>query len=160
MISTLLKRLISKKQNLEDTIKQLEYAAQKPLSAYKFFEDESSQTNENPISIMTMHKSKGDEFDYVFMPEFNQENYPTEQLYVKLKSGGHFVQTIKNTVENCGIKSVEEQKIGQINETLRLIYVGITRAKKELYITNATNYKRRKNTNKIELFKEILVEKI
>ncbi|MBQ8886783.1 MAG: ATP-dependent helicase [Candidatus Gastranaerophilales bacterium] len=159
MISTLLKRLISKKQSLEDTIKQLEYAAQKPLSAYKFFEDENVLINENPISIMTMHKSKGDEFDYVFMPEFNQENYPTEQQYVKLKSGGHFVQTIKNTVENCGIKSVEEQKTEQINETLRLIYVGVTRAKRKLYITNATNYKRRKNTNKISLFEEILVEK-
>jgi ATP-dependent exoDNAse (exonuclease V) beta subunit len=106
MISTLLKRLISKNQNLEDTIKQLEYAAQKPLSAYKFFEDENQQTNETPISIMTMHKSKGDEFDYVFMPEFNQENYPIEQQFVKLKSGGHFVQTIKNTVENCGIKTI------------------------------------------------------
>ena len=158
MISTLLKRLTSKNKNLEDTIKQLEYAAQKPLSAYKFFEDENIQTNEIPISIMTMHKSKGDEFDYVFMPEFNQENYPIEEQYVKLKSSGHFVQTIKNTVENCGIKSIEEQKTEQINETLRLIYVGITRAKKELYITNATNYKRRKNTNKIELFDEILVE--
>lgn len=159
MISTILKRLISKNTSMEETIKQLDYAAQKPLSAYKFFEDENTVNFGTPISIMTMHKSKGDEFDYVFIPEFNEENYPTEQQYVKLKSGGHFVQTIKNTVENCGIKSIEEQKTEQINETLRLIYVGITRAKKELYITNATNYKRRKNTNKIKLFEEILVEK-
>ena len=159
MIATLLKRLNTKNLSFEEIINQLEYAAQKPLSAYKFFEDENVQTNETPISIMTMHKSKGDEFDYVFIPEFNQENYPIEQQYVKIKSGGHFVQTIKNAVENCGIKSIEEQKVEQINETLRLIYVGVTRAKKELYITNSTNYKRRKNTNQIDLLKEILVEK-
>ncbi len=159
MVATILQRLIFKNITLEETIKQLDYAAQKPLSAYKFFEDENSVNKETPISIMTMHKSKGDEFDYVFIPEFNEENYPTNNQYVKLKSGGHFVQTIKNTIENCGIKSIEEQKSEQIKETLRLIYVGITRAKKELYITNATNYKRRKNTNKIDLFEEILVEK-
>lgn len=159
MVATILKRLISKNITLEDTIKQLDYAAQKPLSAYKFFEDENAMNKEIPINIMTMHKSKGDEFDYVFMPEFNEENYPTIQQSVKLKSGGHFVQTIKNTVEKCGTKSAEEQKLEQVNETLRLIYVGVTRAKKELYITNATNYKRRKNTNGINLFEEILVEK-
>lgn len=158
MISTIVKRLSSEKENLEELIKKLEFSAQKPLSAFRFFEDESSQTNEIPINIMTMHKSKGDEFDYVFIPELNEENYPTLIKNVKLKSGGHFIQTIKNSIDNTGIKTPDELKQEQINETLRLLYVGITRAKKGLFLTNSSNYKRRKNTKPIEIIKKISLE--
>ena len=159
MISTMINRLSSEKDTLEDIIKKLEFSAQKPLSAYRFFEDETNDTNKNPIKIMTMHKSKGDEFDYVFIPELNEENYPTSIKNVKLKSGIHFIQTIKNSIDNTGVKTQEELKQEQINETLRLLYVGITRAKKELHLTNANNYKRRKNTKPIEIIKTILLER-
>ena len=155
LISTLVKRLKSNNETIDDTIKKLEYNAQKPLSAYKFFEDEIKQ-DENSINIMTMHKSKGDEFDYVFIPQLNENNYPLEKKNIKLKSGGHFVQTIKNTVLNCGIKTPEELKKEQIEETLRLLYVGITRAKKELILTNAKQYLKRKNTTSSPFFEELL----
>lgn len=155
LISTLVKRLKSNNDTLEEIIKKLEYNAQKPLSAYKFFEDEIIE-NENLINIMTMHKSKGDEFDYVFIPQLNENNYPLEKKNIKLKSGGHFVQTIKNSVLNCGIKNQEELKKEQIEETLRLLYVGITRAKKELILTNAKQYLKRKNTISSPFFEELL----
>ena len=158
MIATMVKRLTEDNDNLEEIIKKLEYAAQKPMSAYKFFEEEINEEDTNPICIMTMHKAKGDEFDYVFIPELNEDNYSTSIKNVKIKGGNHFVQTIKNSVENCGIKQQEELKKEQIEETLRLLYVGITRAKQELYMTNSKNYRKRKNTKPVEILKNIQPE--
>ena len=158
LISTFIKKLKNKNENLEELIKQLEYAATKPLSAYKFFEDEIKE-NTNNVNIMTMHKSKGDEFDYVFIAQMNEDNYPTRKENVKIKTGGHFVQTIKSVIENAPIKTPDVQKIEIINETLRLLYVGITRAKSELIITSAKKYKRNKNIKLFSFFEKITVER-
>ena len=158
MISAMVKRMFAENKSLENIIKKLEYSAQKSLSAYRFFENELVETNDIPIEIMTMHKSKGDEFDYVFIPELNEENYPTSIKNVKLKSGGHFVQIIKNSIDNKGIKTPDELKLEQIEETLRLLYVGFTRAKKELYLTDTLNYKKRKNTKSLEIIEKIFLE--
>ena len=158
MISAMVKKMFAENESLENIIKKLEYSAQKSLSAYRFFENELVETNDIPIEIMTMHKSKGDEFDYVFIPELNEENYPTSTKNVKLKSGGHFVQIIKNSIDNKGIKTPDELKLEQIEETLRLLYVAFTRAKKELYLTNSLNYKKRKNTKSVEIINKISLE--
>ena len=155
MISTMVRRLTETGDNLEEIIKKLDYAAQKPMSAYKFFEEDTSDSEIKPVCIMTMHKAKGDEFDYVFIPELNEENYSTEIKNAKLKSGNHFVQTIRNLAENTGIKQPEELKREQIYENLRLLYVGITRAKMVLYMSNAKNYKRRKNTKPVNLIQKL-----
>lgn len=158
MIAEITKRLAQNNNDdsLEEIIKKLEYTAQKPLSAYNFFDDKTCELSNKPVAIMTMHKAKGDEFDYVFIPELNEENYPVSIKNVKLKNGTHFIQTIKNIVENCGIKSQEDLKKEFINETLRLLFVGITRAKTALYLTNAKNYKKRKNTKTVDLLNEII----
>lgn len=136
LVSTFIKRL-------GNDLNQIEYAATRPMSAYKFFDEELS-ANEGCVNIMTMHKSKGDEFDYVFIAQMNEENYPIETENVKLKSGGHFVQTIKALVEGSAIKMPDILKKEQIYETLRLLYVGITRAKHRLFITSAKTNKRHK----------------
>jgi DNA helicase-2/ATP-dependent DNA helicase PcrA len=157
MVSTIIKRLMNDTDNLNEIISKLDYSAQKSLSAYKFFEEETKEINKTPISIMTMHKSKGDEFDFVFIPELNEENYSINITNVKIKNGGHFVQTIKNLVENSPIKDNEKLKKEQIEETLRLLYVGITRAKLGLYLTNAKDYKKRKNTKPVQILNKIIV---
>ncbi len=154
MISTLIKRIEADYNNLEELLNKLNYAAQKNSTAYQFFED--NENTNNSVNIMTMHKSKGDEFDYVFIPELNENNYTTVFENVKLKSDTHFLQSVKVQAEKTIRKSTEELKKEQINETLRLLYVGITRAKQELYFTNAVNYKRRKNTKPVETVRKIL----
>lgn len=141
IISTYIKRIMSSSQNNDTILSQLEYYADKPLSLYKLFEDTKESTC---VEIMTTHKSKGDEFDYVFLAQMNEDNYPVELKNVKLKNSGHFTETIKSIINNSEVKTPDILKREQIYETLRLIYVGITRAKQELYITTAKSYLRNK----------------
>ena len=150
IISELINRL-EKTYKLSEIINQLEYLSIKPLSSYKLFEDELNQ-DYSAIQIMTVHKSKGDEFDYVFIPQMNEDNFPTKIENVKLKTGVHFYQTIKNLCENSGVKSPEMLKKEQLDESLRLIYVAITRAKKQLFITNAKLYLKNKKVKISNLF--------
>lgn len=61
------------------------------------------------VSIMTLHGSKGLEFDTVFLPGWEEELFPSR-------------------------KSIEEHGENGLEEERRLAYVGITRAKKRAHI--------------------------
>jgi DNA helicase-2/ATP-dependent DNA helicase PcrA len=67
---------------------------------------------ENAVNLMTMHAAKGLEFDVVFLPGWEEGLFPHQKALIEGASSG-----------------LEEER--------RLAYVGITRAKKELYITYA-----------------------
>ena len=69
-------------------------------------EEESSIANE--VSLMTLHSSKGLEFDLVYLVGMEEETLPHKKII---------------------------QEGGDINEERRLCYVGITRAKKKLVMT-------------------------
>ena len=152
---SVIRRLKSVNDKEEDILKKLEYYSQRPLGNNLFFEENTS-VEKGCVNIMTMHKSKGDEFDYVFCPLMNEENYPVSMEHVKLKSGGHFVQTIKRLETDSEIKQPLELKSELICETLRLLYVGITRAKKGLFLSNSRNTLKRKNTENIKIIEEII----
>ena len=85
-------------------------------SAVEFLEHISLTTDsdkniaKDAINIMTLHSSKGLEFDYVFLPGWEEGVFPHT-------------------------RSLASQE--QIEEERRLAYVGITRAKKHLTITHA-----------------------
>lgn len=76
--------------------------------------DETS--NENFVSLMTVHKSKGLEFEYVFIVGVEEGIFP-----MKIKEYG---PVRENT-------DIEEER--------RLFYVALTRAKKKLEITGSRN---------------------
>lgn len=100
---------------------------------------------ENPIEIMTIHKSKGLEFDTVILPFMDKKTRPNSQeLFLwqdKISPAGTeylLISPIKSsyTKQNLKydyIKSNLEKKLK--NETLRLLYVAITRAKSRLYLS-------------------------
>lgn len=66
--------------------------------------------NSDAVVLMTLHSAKGLEFDTVFLPGFEEGIFP-------------------------GIQSFGSDK--DIEEERRLAYVGVTRAKKKLYILNS-----------------------
>ena len=66
------------------------------------------------INMMTMHAAKGLEFDVVFLPGWEEGLFPHQ-------------------------KSIEEKGQNGLEEERRLAYVGITRAKKKLFISFSMN---------------------
>ena len=73
-----------------------------------------SNASENQVNIMTMHAAKGLEFETVFLAGWEEGIFPSQK-----------------TLEETGTKGLEEER--------RLAYVGITRAKKNLYISYANS---------------------
>ena len=117
----------------------------------------NDKEKENAVQIMTLHKSKGDEFDYVFIPELTQENMCFNKNEYKLKENSQFIQKIKKYP-----KSDDELKKDIIEENFRLIYVGITRAKKKLYMSTSSHYKwffKDKEFKESEIFEGLKNEK-
>lgn len=153
IISTFFKRISAGKNNPEEILNAAEYYSQKSAGTFCLYETEEGK---NDVKVMTLHKSKGDEFDYVFIPGLSSENFPCKLSDAKIKTGGHFVQTVKNAADKKGIMTHEEQKTELINESARLLYVGITRAKKGLYMSYSKNGIGHKNSKPSELISDAL----
>lgn len=139
LISTLIKRLASANRNFATVLEKLSALAKRPnLSGFKFFSEEdeaSKEFLEGKIQIMTYHKSKGDEFDYVFLPEFTEKSLPLDFEKMELKKNTDFMEQVREFNLKYKKKSEFELKKVQIDENLRLLYVAITRAKKQLTFT-------------------------
>ena len=142
LIAILVKRL-NTNSNFDLTIQRLDELAKKPsLSGFKFFsEEEDKEAVKGKVQIMTLHKSKGDEFDYVFLPELSEKSLSIDVSKAKLKSSSVFMEEVKAFNPNYKRKSELELKQFNAEETLRLLYVGITRAQKKLYITSSSKTK-------------------
>ena len=163
IVSMFLKMFASQYSNTDSFINKIEEIKDKPTkSKYQFFEaDKNEETKETlgTIQIMTYHKSKGDEFDYVFIPSLTEELLQLDKKAVKIKSKERFIESVKAINSKYKKKDENEQKIFQIEENLRLFYVAITRAKKKLYITASNKYKKYskiKDTKPSILFDTIL----
>ena len=111
--------------NLEEFIsKAVEYEEgqvydDEETSLTKFLEEvalvadiDSMEEGEETVTLMTLHSSKGLEFPVVFISGFEEGIFPTYRTLIS-------------------------ENPSDIEEERRLLYVGITRAQKELYITNS-----------------------
>jgi ATP-dependent exoDNAse (exonuclease V) beta subunit len=159
LIATLCAKL--DRGNFNQTVEQLKILSEKPsLSGFKFFseEDETNLTG-GKIQIMTLHKSKGDEFDYVFLPEMSERNLTLDLDKLKLKKSSDFTENIKGLNPNYKEKTKEELKEFLVSENYRLLYVAITRAKQRLYIsasTKETFFGKERNSQPSIIFDELL----
>lgn len=144
LISTLIKRICINNNSFAYAVERLSELAKRPnLSGFKFFtEDDEDDKSflEGKIQIMTMHKSKGDEFNLVIIPELSEKNLPLTIESINLKSND-FNETIKSLNPNYKRKSEYELKQEILSENLRLLYVAITRAKNKLIITTSNKEK-------------------
>lgn len=138
LIAILVKRLSSGAKDLNTIVQRLaELAKRNSLSGFKFFSEEDENDRgflEGKVQIMTLHKSKGDEFDYVFLPEMSEKNLTLDFDKIKLKSSD-FMESVKSLNPNYKQKTEYEMKQELVAENLRLLYVAITRAKKRLYFS-------------------------
>ena len=137
-VSSIIAKISDTEGNFEDTLNKMNEIYKKPFSFnIKFFEpDEKDSKKSNEIYVLTMHKSKGDEFDYVFIPELTEKNMTLDINEIKLKEGYKIINSVQNSN-----KTEDELKKEILDENLRLFYVAITRAKKKLYLTCSKEYK-------------------
>ena len=93
------------------------------------------------VSVMTIHKSKGLEFKYVFLintvNEFNFESTYDNILFNKKYGVGiDYFDTLNRTqiasVASSGIRLLEKRKL--VEEQQRVLYVALTRAKERLFV--------------------------
>jgi len=103
-------------------------------------------TSENAIQIMTMHKAKGLEFDYVILPGLGKPPrqdrkrlvfwmpYGKELLLAPIEEKGAENSPLYNFLS-------ELDKEKDKHEMLRLLYVATTRTRKQLHLSGKTKFK-------------------
>ena len=103
------------------------------------------------VVVATVHKAKGMEWDRVYLMSVNSYNFPSAQPGDQFISERWFVRSRLNleaeALAQLGVLDDEtgadvpegvataEARLEYVSERLRLLYVGITRAKKELIVT-------------------------
>ena len=97
--------------------------------AFENHEALTSTLTSNCISILTVHSSKGLEWDTVFIPSVVESIYP----HFKFKNN------VSNTSNTSNVTNFSD--VVNIAEERRLLYVGMTRAKKNLYLSHCKNIK-------------------
>jgi DNA helicase-2/ATP-dependent DNA helicase PcrA len=114
---------------------------QDKIRGIKFFTEEDNADNslDGFVQIMTLHKSKGDEFDIVFVPEMTEYmftlDYKTLNKKKQQRNENDLLKQLE-TISGLKPKSLHEEILLEMEETLRVIYVGTTRAKKHLYMSS------------------------
>ena len=162
LIATLIKRVALNTQGgLKEIIAQLEELSRKNrVSGFNFFSEEDENDKgffEGKIQIMTMHKSKGDEFDYVFIPELTERNLTFEISEIKLKESDNFNENLRRLNPRYKSKSQKEIMKQILTENLKLLYVAITRARKYLYISTFKKSRPNDKYTKVNvIFRELL----
>lgn len=105
------------------------------------------------VELMTIHKSKGLEFPYVFIlnmdQDFNKQDSMSDVIlsrqnglgvkYIaKVETGAveaHYPKTIKLSISSLTYTQNEEElQLASYSEQMRLLYVAMTRAEKKLYL--------------------------
>lgn len=112
--------------------------------------------NDSGISLMSVHASKGLEFDRVFLPDIHsQDNHRTghfildrhEGLFAKKEDKIQIKGLKKAFLELEPYRRIKDKEMAEnLEESKRLLYVAMTRAKNELFLFVKTP----RNTNKDE----------
>jgi len=120
-----IKTLNTKQKNLtlNDFLEYINQIVENNLS----IKEEALDVNFAGVKLLTAHQAKGLEFEYVFMIHLTDNHWgnKTSRNLIKLPDG---ILKIQKTIDD----NDEEER--------RLFYVGLTRAKTNLYLTYADNY--------------------
>lgn len=107
----------------------------------------------NSIQIMTMHKSKGLEFDAVILPFVGAKNVDDTQKLKHFRSGKSILLSPGGDNQRQGIPElapfVEDWRAERRTEEYNLLYVAVTRAKSALFLLLHSGAQPYKNTEKV-----------
>ena len=121
----------------------------------QFFGLEEDETGYTPtagrVTVATMHKAKGLEWDRVYLLGVNTYDFPSASLEDVYRGERWFIRDRLNLVAEATAQlealsrgqtaslvpgdASQEERLRYVEERLRLLYVGITRARRELVVT-------------------------
>ncbi|MBT3412886.1 MAG: UvrD-helicase domain-containing protein [Candidatus Jacksonbacteria bacterium] len=90
--------------------------------------ESATEVEDDAVNIMTIHGSKGLEFDTVFVVSMVEQRFPTANRGERIPLPDELIHETLPT----GDEHIQEER--------RLCYVAFTRAKKALYVTSAEDY--------------------
>jgi DNA helicase-2/ATP-dependent DNA helicase PcrA len=141
---------------LPELIEELATIARNERKFLGFSDDDTGfnpDAHKGKVAVVTAHKAKGLEWDRVYLTSVNAYDFPSAQAGDSFISEKWFIRNKLNLqaealaqLEALAVEAplpplgqpTEEARIEYAAERLRLLYVGITRARKELIITTNT----------------------
>jgi len=87
-----------------------------------------SQAGPDVVTIMTIHSSKGLEFEYIFLPNMVDKKFPTIERSEAIE------------IPEALVKDIVPEGDIHLQEERRLFYVAMTRAKRGLFFSSAEDY--------------------
>ncbi len=112
------------------SLTQLEEVLQTLEKHHLSLQTEPLLTNAQAVKLTTAHKAKGQEFEYVFIPQFIEKKWSHKVVPNPLKLPPEVVEFSSPHEDPRKEKEEEEE---------RLFYVALTRAKKQVFITVPLN---------------------
>ncbi len=108
-----------------------------------------SPVKQNAVKLITLHSSKGREFEYVFIPSLEQYGWERAKD-----------DTITPKIPLSKVITDEQKEILKDSEKIRLLFVGITRAKHKLFLSvpKFVGDKERRLTKYLEFIDEKYLE--
>ena len=102
-------------ENLEELVSAIaEFDSLSEFLEYVSLVMDREDSGRDMVSLMTLHAAKGLEFAHVFLPAWEENVFPNR-------------------------RSLEERKESALEEERRLAYVGITRAKRRVWVSHAAS---------------------
>ncbi len=151
--------------NVEERLSKLEYFINNAISLNKFgmdiydmsayFEEiltgdndikmATSKGSGNSVKIMTIHKSKGLEYNYVYLPFLNSD-FSKKNNHSKFKLNSKYGIITPFYDQGTGVTFVnelfnKEENLEELSEKIRLFYVALTRAKEKIIMITSFDEK-------------------